>query len=87
MAGTVAFAILVSVGAILAINLLKGAVKSEADLVAMLSPKVQILGTIPPIASKADEQHARLITLETAVASLLACAALIAFLLKVRPIL
>lgn len=87
MAGTVAFAILLSVGAILAINLLKGAVKSEADLVAMLSPKVQILGTIPPIASKADAQHARLITLETAVASLLACAALIAFLLKVRPIL
>jgi polysaccharide biosynthesis transport protein len=80
-------AVLLSAGATVGLNLLKGAVRSETDLASLLPPKIQILGTIPPIASKGDERRARIVTLEVAAASLLACAALIVFLLKVRPIL
>jgi succinoglycan biosynthesis transport protein ExoP len=87
MAGAVLAAVLLSAGAIVGLNLLKGAVRSETDLASLLPPKIQILGTIPPIASKGDERRARIVTLEVAAASLLACAALIVFLLKVRPIL
>ena len=87
MAGAVVLAILLSVVTTIVLTLQNGAVSSEADLTAMLPPKLKILATIPPIESAADLRHARMITLRTAFASLLACAVLILFLLKVRPIL
>jgi polysaccharide chain length determinant protein (PEP-CTERM system associated) len=87
MAGAVVLAILLSVITTIVLSLQNGAVSSEADLTAMLPPKLKILATIPPIESAADLRHARIITLRTAFASLLACAVLILFLLKVRPIL
>jgi uncharacterized protein involved in exopolysaccharide biosynthesis len=87
MAGAIVLSALLSMGTTIAFSLNNGAVRSEADLAAMLTPKLKILATIPPIESKMDLHRARLLTVQTAVASLLACAALILFLLKVRPIL
>jgi len=87
MAGSILAAIIISCGAMVGINLVKGAVRSEADLSSLLPPNVKVLGTVPPIISKGDEQRARLVTFEVAVVSLFACAALVIFFLKARPIL
>jgi protein tyrosine kinase modulator len=87
MAGAMLAAMLLSAGGVILLDRLKGAVRSESDLAAMLPPKVVVVGTIPPMASKADSKRMRLITIETAAASVFACVALIIFLLKVRPIL
>jgi hypothetical protein len=54
---------------------------------ALLPAKVKILGTVPPITSKADMRRSRLTSIEVVFASLLACAGLVLFFLKVRPIL
>jgi len=87
MAGTLFASVLLSCGAIILINILKGAVRSETDLTALLPPKMKILGTVPPIMSKRDDRRSRLLTLEVLAASVLACAGLVIFLFKVRPIL
>jgi capsular polysaccharide biosynthesis protein len=86
-AGVVVFALLVSCGTVIAMDILKGAVKSEAELKTMLPPKVPVLGTIPPIASEADQRQARLVALRTALVSAVACIAFLLFLLRVKPIL
>lgn len=85
MGGAVLLAIVLSCGVVAGITLLKGAVRSETDLVTVLGPKLKILGTVPPITTKGDEKHSRIVTLQIAFASLLACLALVVFLLKVRP--
>jgi len=85
-AGAVLAAILLCCGATIGLDRLRGTVRSEADLSALLPLKVRVLGTVPPIASKGDEQRARLATLQVAAASLLACVALAIYFLKVRPI-
>jgi polysaccharide biosynthesis transport protein len=87
MAGAALAAMILCCGAILAFNILRGAIRSESDLTALLPPKVKVLGTVPPISSKGEKQHARLITFEVVIASLFACAGLVVFFLKVRPIL
>ncbi len=87
IAGAIVLSVILSVGATVGINLLKGAVKSEADLNTMLPPKVRIIGTIPPIESYADTQRTKFKFLQTAVLSLIACGVLITFLLKVHTIL
>jgi succinoglycan biosynthesis transport protein ExoP len=87
MAGAVFAAILLSCLVTVAFGLFKGAVRFETDITALLPPKVRILGTVPPIVARSDERRARLVRLELAIASLLACAALLVFFLKVRPIL
>jgi len=87
MAGVLVGSILLSAGVTILRSRLNGAIRSQADLNAILPARVAILGTIPPIASEADMSHTRRLTLELAIASLLACAALIAFLMRVKPIL
>jgi len=87
MAGVLLGSILISAGVTLLRSRLLGAIRSEVDLGAMLPPKLMILGTIPPISSQADMKHTRMLTVRMVVVSLLASAALAAFLLKVRPIL
>jgi polysaccharide chain length determinant protein (PEP-CTERM system associated) len=86
-AGAIVFALLLSGGATVLLDMLKGAVKSEADLRSMLPAKVAIIGTIPPITTAVDQRRSRIITIRTALISLIACAAFIAFLLKFKPIL
>lgn len=87
MAGAVLLAVLLSSGTVVGINFLKGGVRSEADLASVLGPKLRILGTVPPIVTKGDERHSRIAALQLAAVSLLACAALVAYFLKVRPML
>jgi succinoglycan biosynthesis transport protein ExoP len=87
MAGVLLAAFLIPAGVTIGIHLLSGSIKSEAEVREMLPFKIAILGTIPPIESKADLQRGRMITAQTVVVSLITCAALIIFLLKVRPIL
>jgi uncharacterized protein involved in exopolysaccharide biosynthesis len=87
MGAAVLAAIVLCCGSTIGFALLKGAVRSEADVQALLPAKVKILGTVPPITSKADMRRSRLTSIEVVFASLLACAGLVLFFLKVRPIL
>ncbi len=86
MAGAVLGSFLIAPGILIGFGLLAGRVGSEDDLKAML-PKVPILGTIPPITSMADIRRGRALILQTIIASLIICLALIVFLHKVKPIL
>jgi capsular polysaccharide biosynthesis protein len=67
--------------------LLGGGIRSEAELKGMLPFNIPVLGTIPPIASRADLLHKRMILAQTFLLSVVMCVALVVFLLKVRPIL
>jgi polysaccharide chain length determinant protein (PEP-CTERM system associated) len=87
MVGAVVGSFLLSAGVVILLGILKGAIRSEGDLIAMLPPKVAILATIPPIITESDTQRARRLTMKTVIVSLIACGLLVAFLLKVRPIL
>ena len=87
MGAAVLVAILLSFGSTIGFALLKGAVRSEAEVQALLPAKVRILVTVPPITSKADMLRSRLIRVEVVFASVLACAGLILFFMRVRPIL
>jgi hypothetical protein len=64
-----------------------GAVGAEDQLKKLLPGKLPILGTIPPITSKADVQREKMLVLQTVLAFMLTCAALIFFLHRVKPIL
>jgi capsular polysaccharide biosynthesis protein len=87
MAGAVLVAILLSCGVCIGSSFLKGAIRSEVDLVSVLGPKLKILGTVPPIIAKGDEKHTRMLNIQLALFSALACVLLVVFFLKVRPIL
>lgn len=80
-------AILICCGSTIGFALLNGAVRSEADVQALLPAKVRILGTVPPITSKADMLRSRLMKIEVVFVSILACAGLVLFFMRVRPIL
>ena len=83
-AGAVLVAILLSCGVVIGHGILKGALRSEADLVLVLGPKLKILGTVPPITTKGDEKRIRRLNFQLALVSALTCAALVVFLLKAR---
>ncbi len=87
MGAAVLAAIVLCCGTTIGLALLNGAVRSEADVQALLPAKVRILGTVPPITSEADMLRSRLIKIEVAFASVLACAGLVLFFMRVRPIL
>ena len=87
MFGAILFAFLFPAGITVGVHLLDGTVKSPAEVKKMLPAKIQIIGTIPPITSTADVYRGRIIAVQTVVVSALACAALVFFLFKVRPIL
>lgn len=87
MAGAVVGSAILAIAATILMSYLRGAIWSQADLRATLPPKAAILGTIPSIISKQDQSHVRAIQFRIAAISVFACAVLIAFLIKVRPIL
>jgi succinoglycan biosynthesis transport protein ExoP len=87
LAGVMAIALLLPAGIAIGLYAMNGAVKSETELKEMLPLKIQVLGTIPPILSQSDVRHARWLTVRTVVVALIACTALVIYLLKVRPIL
>jgi polysaccharide biosynthesis transport protein len=87
LAGVLVAAFLIPAGAAVGTHLLSGSIKSEAEVRGILPQKIAILGTIPPIESRADVRRGRMITIQTVVVSLIACTVLVIFLLEVRPIL
>jgi hypothetical protein len=87
MAGGVVLALVLPAALMIAVPLYDGTIRSEADLKSLIPTGRMILGTVPPIISDSDLRRARLLSVQTALISLLACVALIAFLIKVRPIL
>ena len=87
MAGAVAASLVLSAGTIILLAHLRGAIRSQADLVAALPARISVLGTIPPIASEADLWRERSSTIRVVMASVLACIALVLFLMRVKPIL
>jgi succinoglycan biosynthesis transport protein ExoP len=87
MAGLLVAAFLIPAGTVLSIHFLGGSIRSEVEVREMLPLKIQVLGTIPPITSTADLLRGRTIAVRTFVVSVIACTALVIFLLKVRPIL
>jgi polysaccharide biosynthesis transport protein len=87
MAGLLVAAFLIPAGTVIGIHFLSGSIRSEAEVREMLPPKIQVLGTIPPIKSTADLLRGRTIAIQTFVVSVVACTALVIFLLKVRPML
>jgi succinoglycan biosynthesis transport protein ExoP len=87
MAGVLIAAFLLPAGMVIAIHLLSGTIKSETEVREMLPFGIPVLGTIPPIESRADLLRGRFVRAQTVIVSLIACAALVIFLFKVRPIL
>jgi succinoglycan biosynthesis transport protein ExoP len=85
MAGAVLFALLIVPGVAVGSGFLLGRVGSEYELKKMLPGKIQILGTIPPITSRADLRRERIMMLQTVAAFVITCVALIVFLHKVKP--
>ena len=84
--GAIVVAALLSCGTIILLDMLKGAVKSEAELRSLIPAKVAVIGTIPPIVNAVDQRRERTVAIRTALISLAACAAFLAFLLKFKPI-
>jgi polysaccharide chain length determinant protein (PEP-CTERM system associated) len=87
MAGLLVAAFLIPAGIVISFHFLSGSIKSEVEVKEMLPRKIRVLGTIPPITSRADLLRKRTIAIQTFVVSVIACMALVIFLLKVRPIL
>jgi polysaccharide biosynthesis transport protein len=85
--GVVALAIMLPLGAVVAYEVLRGAVRSETQLKELLPPNVPVLGSIPPIQNQLDIRNAKWMAVRTSVILMLTSAALVIFLLKVRPIL
>jgi uncharacterized protein involved in exopolysaccharide biosynthesis len=75
-------ALLLPAGLTIGVYLMKGSVRSEVELKEMLPFNIQVLGAIPPIVSQADLRRTRVLTVQTVVASIISCTALIIFLLR-----
>jgi len=86
MAAAVVLALLISAGIVIGTHLLIGSIKSETELKEMLPFKIQVLGTIPQITSEVAIRRGRIITIQTFAMAVIACIALVVFLLKARPI-
>jgi hypothetical protein len=87
MAGLLVAAFLIPAATVIGIRFLTSSIGSEVEVREMLPLKIRVLGTIPPIMSRADLLRGRAIAVQTFVVSVIACTALVIFLLKVRPIL
>ena len=87
LAGVFLVGLLLPVSTVIGTQLLSGAVRTEIELKEMLPLKIPILGTIPPISSKADVRRARLLIVQTCILSIIACTTLAILFFKVRPIL
>ncbi len=80
MAAAILLGTLLSIGGVIGINMLLGRIESERQLKSMLTPKITILGTIPPILSVDDQRRKRTVLLQTLAASAVTCLAVIFFL-------
>jgi succinoglycan biosynthesis transport protein ExoP len=87
VAGVLVACFILPAGSVFWLLLLRGSINSESEVRAMLPPGVPVLGTLPRIESKVDRIRGRLLMAQTLIVSLLACTALVVFLLKVRPVL
>jgi succinoglycan biosynthesis transport protein ExoP len=85
MLGAVLGSLLLTVAAILGVQMLLGRIDSEAQLRALLPESVPVLGTIPPIVSRAELRQKRIALVRTLTLSAAICIAVLLFLHKVRP--
>ena len=86
LAGAVGLALVLPGALIVAIHLYHGTIRSESDLANLIPSRCKVLGTVPPIVTESDLRRSRRLSIQTALISLLAFAALIIFLIRVRPI-
>lgn len=87
VAGSLFVSVVLPAASFIVFYLYNGTIKSELELTSLMPAQSKILITVPPIISDSDRQRSRVLSICTALISLLACAALIVFLAKVRPIL
>jgi polysaccharide biosynthesis transport protein len=87
MLGVLAIAVVLPTGITIGLYILSSAIKSEVEVREMLPFEIPVLGTIPPIVSKADLRRGRIIAAQTLIVSAIACTVMVMFLMKVRPIL
>lgn len=87
MLASVLGSLLLTIAAILGVQMLLGRIDSEQQLRAMLPESVPVLGTIPPIVSKAEHRQKRIALIRTLALSAVICLAVVLFIHKVRPIL
>ncbi len=87
LVGVLVAALLLPAGTMIGIHLLRRTVDSETDIKDLLPTGIPILGTIPPIMSRAAFTHSRLMKAQMVLVSLAACIVLAIFLFKVRPVL
>jgi hypothetical protein len=85
MLAAIVGSLLVTVAAILGIQLLLGRIDSEAQLRLLLPDGVPVLGTIPPIVSTAERRQKRFAIARTLTVCVAVCVAVFFFLHKVRP--
>jgi polysaccharide chain length determinant protein (PEP-CTERM system associated) len=85
MLGAVVGSLLLTLAGILGVQMLLGRIDSEAQLRSLLPENVPVLGTIPPIVSRAERRHKRIALVRTLTLSAAICAAVMLFLHKVRP--
>jgi len=85
MLAAVVGSLLLTVAGILGVHMLLGRIDSEAQLRALLPENVPVLGTIPPIVSKAERRQKRIALVRTLALSAAICVAVFLFLHKVRP--
>ncbi|WP_348266538.1 GNVR domain-containing protein [Edaphobacter paludis] len=87
MAGVLLVCFILPTGLAFSFQILRGSINSEPEMRGMLPPGVAVLGTLPPIKSKADLIRGKLLMTQTLIVSFVACSALVVFLFKIRPIL
>jgi polysaccharide biosynthesis transport protein len=85
MLAAVPVSLLLTIAAILGVQMLLGRIDSEAQLRALLPDSVPLLGTIPPIVSRAERRQKRIALVRTLTLSAAICVAVLLFLHKVRP--
>jgi len=87
MAGAVIGSAIVAAAIIVLLCHIRGAIWSQSDLRVFLPTKIAVLCTIPSIESNTDKAKKRMAILRVVMVSIAAYAILIAFWIKVRPIL
>lgn len=83
--GVILAAFLLPVAGTVVTEILSGVIKNEIQLKELLPRKIPVLGTVPPIASKADLRRARLLTVQSCLLLVITCVALAIFLFRIRP--
>jgi polysaccharide biosynthesis transport protein len=85
MLGAILGSLLLTGAAILGVQMLLNRIDSEAQLRLLLPATVPVLGTIPPIVSRAERRNKRIALASTLTFCVAVCVAVLLFLHKVRP--